>query len=129
MAVHYEWQNDIAICTIEAPWTWEEFDRIGAAMSAEISAVDAPMANIIDITRMGAIPPGNPLAHLQKTSRGLPKNLYLSVLVGAPYGATIFMDILFRMQPQEKQKTRFVKTMEEALALIEQRKTERLSEG
>lgn len=124
MGIHYEWHNDIAICTIEAPWTWEEYDRVGAGMSAEIAQIDAPVANIIDITRMGAIPPGNPLAHLQKTSRALPKNLYLSVLVGAPYGATIFMDILFRLQPESKQRARFVKTMDDALALIEQRSAE-----
>lgn len=124
MGIHYEWLDDIAVCRIEAPWSWEEYDRVGQEMMSEIAALDSPVANILDITKMGPIPSGNPLAHLQKASKSMPKNLYLSVLVGAPYGATIFMDILFRLQPESKQKARFVKTLDEALALIEQRKAE-----
>ena len=125
MGIRYEWRNDIVVFTMEVPWTLQEYDRMAQEMMNEIAQIDRPVANIVDVSKMGAIPPGNPLWHLQKVARSMPSNLYLSILVGAPYGLTIFMDILFRLQPESKQKARFVNTIDEAIALIEKRKAER----
>lgn len=125
MGIHYDWYNearDIILFRIETPWTWDEYEQIGPQMAAEITQRGIPIANMVDVSKMGALPPGNPLAHLQKAGKTMPKNLYASAIVGAPYGATVFMDILIRLQPQHKQKMFFVKTMEEALERIAQRK-------
>ena len=125
MGFHYEWFNetrDIMICRFTPPWTWEEYQVVGPKMAAEITQRGIPVANLVDVTKMGALPPGNPLVQLQKAGKTMPKNLYASAIVGAPYGATVFMDILMRLQPQHKQKMFFVKTIEEALEHIQKRK-------
>ncbi len=125
MGVHFEWfneQQDIMLCRIQAPWTWAEYEVVGPLMAAEIRQKNYPVANVVDVSKMGAMPGGNPLGHLQQAGRTMPENIYASAIVGAPYGATIFMDILMRLQPQHKQKMFFVMTIDEALARIEQRK-------
>ncbi len=129
MGISYEWHNDIPILTITAPWTWEDFHRVGQSMMDAIAQVDDSVANIIDVTRMGSIPTNNPLRHLQKAAQAAPPNLYLTVLVGAPYIVTVFMDVLFRIQPERKHKITFTKTLDVAVTLIGERKAERLSDG
>jgi hypothetical protein len=70
---------------------------------------------------MGQIPRGNVMAHLQQLERTIPPNVFMSVLVGAPYAATVFMNMLTKLRPRAKQITAFVHTMDEAHALIRKR--------
>lgn len=132
MGIHYEWLNErqeIMLFYLEAPWTWDEYEILGPQMAEEITRRGIPIANIVDVSKMGYLPPGNVLFHLQKAGKTMPDNLFASAIVGAPYGATVFMDILMRLQPQHKQRMFFVKTMDEALERIEQRRIQRFSGG
>src|SRR5262245_28086501 len=106
---------------MEAPWTWEEFHATSKKVYGILGDLNTPAATVVNVKKMGQIPKGNVMAHLQQLERTIPPNVFMSVLVGAPYAATLFMNMLMKLRPRAKQITAFVQTMDEAHALIRKR--------
>ena len=124
MGVHFEWDDDskqILIMHIEAPWTWEEYRLLVNETFDQIAALNHPVATIADVSRLGQLPPGNFLGQLQYVESHMPKNVYASVLVGAPYIVTTFMNVLMKIRPNAKALAMFASSIDEAKALLQQR--------
>ena len=122
MGVHMEWDEHKQIVTVhvEARWTWEEYQDVTISAFDQISALDYPVGLIADIMRMGSLPPGNFLRHLQNSAARTPKNLYATVLVGAPYLVTTFINVVMKVQPNPSALVLFASTVDEAKTLVQQ---------
>ena len=121
MGIRYQLaEPDQGICyvTLEAPWTWAEFDAIVDDLRARINAIPHPVATIVDVTQVGRLPTGNVLMHLRRTDEMMPKNIDLSIMVNAPYAVTTFMSILMRVRPHVKTMTRYAHSVDEARAMV-----------
>jgi hypothetical protein len=117
MGCRYEWADNshlIMHIYLEAPWTWEEFDGITNGIFDNIRQTGKPCATAVDVSKIGRIPSGNPLVHLGNIDKLMPENVFASAVVGAPYIATTFMDILIRARPRARRIALFAKTMSEA---------------
>jgi hypothetical protein len=124
MGCRYEWADDshfIMNLYIEAPWTWEEYNNVVQEMTPLLRDTGKPCATIVDISRMGSMPQGNVLSNLTNMEKTMPDNVFASALVGAPYIAMTFLDILMRIRPRAKRTAIFTKTMVEAQQKIQQR--------
>ncbi|MBC8172175.1 MAG: hypothetical protein H7X77_10900 [Anaerolineae bacterium] len=124
MPVHYEWVDDSHFAMnlyLEAPWGWEEFDGTAREVYGLLREHKQPCGVVVNVSKMGGIPKGNVLAHLQQVERLIPDNVFVSVLVGAPYAATVFMNILMKIRPRAKRMTVFANTREEAYSVIRRR--------
>lgn len=123
MGCRYEWADDshlILNIFIETPWTWEEYDSVTGEIFAKMKETGKPCATAVDVSKMGRMPKGNAIAHLSNMEKMMPDNVFASAIVGAPYMATAFMDILMRIRPRAKRLALFTKTMAEAHQKIQQ---------
>jgi C4-dicarboxylate-specific signal transduction histidine kinase len=124
MGCRNEWADDSHIVMeiyIEAPWTWEEFMSQAQQTFAVIKAHGKPCATTVDVSRIGAMPKGNVLRHLSEIESQMPENVFASVVIGAPYMVSVFMDIIIRMRPRAQRIALFAKTREEAHEKIQER--------
>jgi hypothetical protein len=124
MPPRYEWADDSHLAMnlyLETPWDWEQFDAIAREVYTLLREYKQPCGVVVNVSKMGGIPKGNVLAHLQQVERLIPDNVFVSVLVGAPYAATVFMNILMKIRPRAKRMTVFANSMEEAYSLIRRR--------
>ncbi len=51
---------------------------------------------------------------LLNVDRSMPDNLFASAIVGAPYGVTVFMNVLTKLSPHAKRLALFTSSLEEA---------------
>jgi hypothetical protein len=114
--------RDIGYVSFDLPWTWDEFDAQVEAMWTAVRALPHPVSALLDMTRIGHLPGGNVLAHLQHMDTGMPDNVELVVLVNAPYAFVNFMSIIMRIRPRVKEITRYTHSLEEAKMVIQQRR-------
>jgi hypothetical protein len=70
---------------------------------------------------MGTIPHGNIMGNLQRMEKNMPPRMFASALVGAPYMATVFMNVLMKIRPRVKKIAIYTNTMEEAHFYIRER--------
>jgi hypothetical protein len=127
VGLRYEWADETHLIMnlyMEAPWTWDEFHATSKEVYGILGKLDTPCATVVNIQKMGQIPKGNVLAHLGQLERTIPSNVFMSALVGAPYAATVFMNMFTKLRPRAKQITAFCLTMDEAHALIRKRHQE-----
>lgn len=124
MSVQYQWHNPaVLVITVKSPWDWDEYMGVAEAAFSEMAHHDGKLATIVDIHEMGGLPSGSMLNQLGRISKLLPENLDTSVLVGAPYIVNTFMSVFMRLSPRAERVTVFAATIEEALNLIQQRRT------
>jgi len=124
MACRYEWADDshlIMNLLIEAPWTWEEYNHIVAQVWNMLKEYGRPCATVVDVTHMGSIPKGDIMGNLKHMEKTMPDNVFVSVLVGAPIAAVVFMNVLTRVRPRAQRKAVFAKSYEEAIKQVRQR--------
>jgi hypothetical protein len=123
MGVHFEWDENkqVVVVQVEAPWTWEEFKVEVDKVYEQIAALDYPVAIIADIARMGPIPQGNLLRQLQYSQAHTPKNVKTTVLVGAPYIVTTFLNVVMKVRPNSTAEVLFALSAAEAKTLLQQR--------
>src|SRR6185295_4809886 len=96
VGLRYEWADDTHLIMdlyMEAPWTWDDFHKTSKTVYGILGDLNTPCATVVNIKKMGQIPKGNVLAHLQQLERTIPPNVFMSVLVGAPYAAMVFMNM------------------------------------
>ena len=124
MGIRAEWtdsSHQIHQFSIEVPWTLLELRMVTDQAFSEIRNEAHPVATIVDVSRIKKLPQGDFLGHLQYTDSQMPSNVYVSVVVGAPYIITAFMNVLMRLRPNAKRSALFSRTLEEAHTLIQQR--------
>ena len=125
MGVRFEWSDAnriVVYCTIEHPWTWQEYQTVVDTMSAEMRQVTHPIATIVDVAQMKAIPKsGSIMQNLQRVENMLPDNVFGSVIVGAPHIVVTFMNVLTQIKPRAKRITMFANTVEEAHQMLAKR--------
>ena len=117
MGCTYKWADDshlIMDLLVEAPWTWDEYNSLLNEVFPILKNLNKPCAVTVDVSRVGKLPPGNALSYLGRAEKLMPINLFASVIVGAPYIVTIFIDIMTRTRPHSRHATRFAKTVAEA---------------
>src|SRR5689334_19080514 len=110
VGLRYEWADETHLIMdlyMEAPWTWDEFHATSKTVYGTLGELDRPCATVVNVAKMGQIPKGNVMAHLQQLERTIPPNVFMSVLVGAPYAAMVFMNMLTKLRPRAKQITAF----------------------
>jgi hypothetical protein len=124
MGVTYRWHNpSVILITVEAPWEWDEYIRVVKQLFDEAKQVNGLVATIDDITRMGPLPSGSALSYLERINKITPENIDASVILGAPYIARTLMSIFLRLSPQAARITFFANSVDEAVTLIEGRRT------
>ena len=125
MGVRYEWADDRQIImnvSLEYPWTWNEYLDMMAVLMNILRETKHPCATTVDCTHMGALPKdGNVLSILMNVERSMPPNVFASVIVAAPYGVGVFMNMLMKMRPRAKVLALFTPTIAEAHAKINAR--------
>jgi hypothetical protein len=124
VGIRAEWadaNHQIYLFTIEIPWTWQEYRATADQAFGDIGQVDHPTATIVDVSQIKKLPQGDVLSNLQYIESLMPSNVVASVIVGAPYIVTAFMNVLTRLRPKAKRIALFARTMEEANTLIQQR--------
>jgi hypothetical protein len=124
MGIQYDWTDrdqGIVLFTIESPWTWDEYREVADSAFGVISKIRNPIATIVDVRRVGKLPPGRPLEELKRIEAQMPENVFASVVVGAPYIVMSFMNILMQMRPRANSVALFAGSIAEAQALIEKR--------
>lgn len=124
MPPRYEWADDSRLTMnlyLENPWGWDEFDAAAKEVYAVLREHKQLCGVVVNVSKMGGIPKGNVLAHLQQVERIIPDNVIVSVLVGAPYAATVFMNILMKIRPRAKRMSVFANSMEEAYSIVRRR--------
>ena len=122
MGVRYEWADDRQIImnvSLEYPWTWHQYLEMMAVLMPLIRETKRPCATIVDCRKLGALPKdGNVLSILMNVEKSMPSNVFASVIVAAPYGVGVFMNMLMKMRPRAKVLALFTPTMEEAQTKI-----------
>jgi len=125
MGVRYEWADDTKLIMnlyLEQPWTWKEYNAMTDEVMPVLRELNHPCATVVDVRRMGALPrDGNVLQILLGVERTMPENIFASVIVGAPYIITVFMNMLMKLRPRASRLALFANTMEEAHARIHER--------
>lgn len=124
MGCRHEWADEdrlIKHLYLESPWTWDEYDQAAKDAYAELRAENRPVATVVDVSRMGRLPSGNVIAHLNMVERLIPDNMFITVLVGAPHIATVFMNIMMKLRPKAKNLTVFADSIAEAHELVYKR--------
>jgi hypothetical protein len=122
MGVRYEWADDNHIIMniyLEAPWSWDEFNQMIREMMPLLKEVDHPCATVVEMTQIGSLPrDGNLIQILRDVDRKMPENVFASAVVGAPYGITVFMNMLTKLSPHAKRVALFSYSMETAYETI-----------
>ncbi|MEP7288809.1 MAG: hypothetical protein ABI947_23905 [Chloroflexota bacterium] len=132
MGVRYEWLTalpDVAQISIESPWTWDEYRVVTRKVLDEMGAIPRPVANIVDVSRMGMMPRGDIMGNLRYVEQNMPENTVASVIVGAPMIVTTFMNILTKMRPKAKSLALFASSTSDALSQIQTRFVEARQEA
>lgn len=122
MGIQARWANDeyrAVIISIVHPWKWEEYDRIVDELIIMMGTVDHPCATIVDTSNMGALPKGSPIAHMKRFEQMRPKNQFAGVMVGAPYSARIFLDIMVKLRPAAANLRLYANSIEDAHKMID----------
>ena len=118
MGVRYEWDSDdhiIANIYIESPWSWTENLEVVKKLMALLVDLNHPCATIVDVRNYGSLPrDGNIIQILLNVDRSMPDNLFASAIVGAPYGVTVFMNVLTKLSTHAERLALFTSSMEEA---------------
>jgi len=118
MGVRYEWVDERQIIMnvyLEHPWTWSEYLQMMASLLPLLRDINHPCATVVDCTNIGRLPgDGNVLSILMNVEKSMPSNVFASVIVAAPYGVGVFMNMLMKMRPRAKVLALFTKTMPEA---------------
>jgi hypothetical protein len=125
MGIHFQFEEshrDVCAMSFEHPWTWEEFGAQVDAMWRAAQAMPHRVAALVDMTRIGHLPGGNVLAHLQRLDSSAPDNVEMIVLVNAPYAIVNFMSIVMRVSPHVKETTVYAHSLAEARMIIEDRR-------
>ena len=122
MGIYFKWDNpdrqDILLFVIQTPWTWQEYDDAATQAFALLAQQQHPVANIVEATHAGRLPPGNPLPHLRRVYQQMPPNMTASVVVGASPTIRLFVNVLTGIYPRAKRLARFTATIDEARAII-----------
>ena len=124
MGCRNEWADDTHLIMdfyIEAPWTWVEFIGHAEQVFSIIKAHGKPCATTVDVSRIGTMPKGNVLRYLTEIDSQMPENVFASVVIGAPYMVSVFMEIIMRMRPRAQRIALLAKTHEEAYEKILER--------
>jgi hypothetical protein len=118
MGVRYEWADERQIIMniyLEYPWTWTEYNEMMATLLPMLRDSGHPVATAVDSSKLGSLPrDGNFLQILFNVEKNMPDNMFASVVVAAPYGVMLFMNMLMKMRPRAKRLALFTKTMAEA---------------
>lgn len=118
MGVRYEWANEQHIIMniyIEFPWTWKEYNAMMDVLMPMLRDTNRPCATAVDSSKLGSLPKdGNFLQILFNVDKLMPENVFASVVVAAPYGVMLFMNMLMKMRPHAKRLALFTRTMPEA---------------
>ncbi len=117
MGVSAAWTDDshrIFQFVFEHPWTWEEYYALLEWALPEIKAAGHPVATILEVSKMRSFPPGNVVTHLTGIGRRMPSNIFTSVIVSPPQIATLFMDILTKINPDFERFNHFDRSLEGA---------------
>jgi hypothetical protein len=124
MSFRYEWVDDDHIIMklyIEAPWVWEDFHQAIKTMMPIIEATQHPVGLAIDVNKIGMLPRGNFIQHLIHSEQVTAKNLVSTVIIGAHYTITVFMNLVTKLRPDPKNPLRFTESPDEAYAIIRAR--------
>ena len=102
MGVRYEWADERQIIMniyLEYPWTWTEYLAMMGTLMQILRDTNHPCATAVDCTQLGHLPSdGNVLSILMNVEKSMPPNVFASVVVAAPYGVSVFMNMLMKLK-------------------------------
>lgn len=130
MGIHFQFEaphDSICYVVFEPAWTWDDFDAQIDAITAQIRSRRKPVATLMDMTRIGPMPTGNVLAHLQRASSLMPANVDINVFVNAPYALINFVAILMRIRPRLHETTFFAHSLDEGYLIVAERRKHKAS--
>lgn len=126
MGVNFCWLDEtIVVITLNAPWVWDEYMQVGVHLLDEIRQRRHPVATVIDVRASPTLPEGSMLHHVRQIANVMPENVDTSVIVGASYLINSFMVVFIKSNLRAQQIAAFATTLDEAVDLIHQRRTNR----
>lgn len=133
MTFKLNWDNDektLFRFEMEGKWTWDEYHQI----VDEAFQMIRPLDHTVDVIVIGeprmSLPSGSALAQLVRISRVIPNNIGLIVLVTPNGFIKAINRVLFRMSKRVGDMTVLTDTVDEAYAVIWERRAKRaINEG
>lgn len=98
MAVQVYWENSqhtAVVLKFTAPWSWADYEVVGAELEAMVNSVSHTVDVLINITDAGAIPADGMFRMRELYTQTLP-NLGEYVFIGAPEGFKSLMNVADR---------------------------------
>lgn len=98
MGVSVYWENSrhtAIVLKFTAPWTWDEYERVGTELEAMVQSVNHTVDVLIHIAEAGAIPTDS-MFRLRELYHSTLPNLGEYVFIGAPDGFKSLMTVTDR---------------------------------
>ena len=124
MPVTVDWYDEtrtILHYRFETPWTWSEYHAAIQAAWELAESVDHPTDTITDM-RHSRVMPDNLFRNIRQTMVEIPESTQTVVLVGTNMLMEALLGILRRLYPRQMGKFFTTETVEEARALIAERR-------
>lgn len=122
----YDNNNSIWVYHCEGDWTWAEFGQIDHRAIMQFGQVDNRLDIIIDMTDSNTIPLGIMDIVHQVGERSPRLQQELRVFVQAPLSIQIIIRTIKYIYPNKSRTYLFVKSLDEAIAIIEQDRTDKM---
>jgi hypothetical protein len=130
MPVDFAWnepEQKIMHYTFVGKWSWDQVYDVFQASWAEAAQLDHIVDSISDMTQASSVPP-SAMTHVRSLGQKRPLNTGVMIIVGANNYVRIamqsFQQIIAATLKRDLQ-IQFVKTMDEAYAIIAQKQAER----
>lgn len=131
MPVTFEWLDEertIALTTMSGGWTWDEFGSISQQYREDLKTINHPVYEIIVFDQMARswLPP-NAISYGRNLLRSQPDNIIMSIAVTRNTFLRNMINMLMNLT-QSSYKIAIVGTLDEAHALIAERKQDAVQE-
>ncbi len=130
MTITVQWDDDtqtVLHYMFESPWTWEEYRAALQQAWDMANAVDHPTDTITDMSDSRLLP-DNLFRNVRQSMVEIPESTETVVLVGGGLIVEMMLGVVRRLYRSHTQKFFTVRTVDEARALIRQRRAA-LEEG
>jgi hypothetical protein len=126
MTVRYEWFDEahtIILYDFEAGWQGDELTEAITSVDRMIRDVDYPVYTLVDTSQVNRIPPGI-LSSIHWGTFNAAPNWRFGVFVGAKAFLRALISTFSRLYPRFRERYVLADSLEEAVALIQERQQE-----
>jgi len=123
MGIHLRWDDESrtrVIWEFDRTWNWKDYFAAQEQHMKLAAEVDYPVDAIVDMRESVSLPSGVP-TQFKRIAQAYNADSY-SVLVGVSRFVSIMFDLFARVQPETARKILTAKSMDEARALLREKR-------